>query len=272
MSRKGKHSLLLLLGPMLFLAATLLLLVKVGYLLAHPVWICSFILSLALTCWITWMIFEEWRGRERTSLNEQATKEEEIARLQALIEETHVLYRQKVDLLEKELQESAEVVSEDLKELGAKYDSVLEEALNDKTHATALKASLEDALEELHEFRQLKYLWEENEKTYPSDLPHKYAQLRSQFEGQSERVHKMKRDLFSAEGKLTLLQKEREEEVAQDEVISKQTVQMIEGLVADNERLITEISALEGVITSQFQKAPRKKKADPVETVLELKF
>lgn len=262
-------------GPLLFLGATLVLLGKIGALLASRVWVVCLVASLILTCWITWMVLQEWLLNMQKMRKAQSQNEEEVKEWRARLEQTHAEYLSKIELLEKQWQatlqgkaEKEQTAALHLQELEEKYDLMLEEALNDKNHASSLAASLEDALTELHALRQLEYLWTEKQKLEPADAAHKYRQLHTQFEEQAEKLHQMKRDLFTLEGELILLRKQQEEE----ELLAPELFQSIFEQTTENEQLMHEVAALEEVLTLQIERSQRKKKATPVETILELKF
>lgn len=279
--KESSGTLLLILGPLLFLATLLLFGMKASYLMESPVWLFNFGISTLLTCGITFFSIKERISLEKDLRHESHLREKEASDMRGILDETHILYRSKVDKLEEKmktlsLEHNKQLVHKGkaLEDLQKSYEQLFNEALQHKNHVVSLKGSLEDALDELRKLRQEHYLLQEKQAEFPTDVSHKYKQLRAQFEEKSTILEQTRRDLFALEGRLTVLSKEKEEQTFEAQREQEILWEMLKNLEEENQFLEQEVLALEQVVTTeQPKKKPlRTKKGSPIEEMLELQF
>jgi len=269
---RDKSSYFLFIGPALFLLSLILLLCKVGFLLARPVWIASFTLSLALSSWIAFLTVREWWMCEKQLRKERDEKGKNALSLQERLEEVQRLYLAKVQRLENELIQKEEAIEqESLKQakMERDYQLLLDESLGQKNETGALITSLEEALDELRHLRQLVFTWEEKQKTVPLNIIHKYEQLLEQFGEKTSRLDRVKKDLFGIEGKLLLLEKEQEEEHLEEKFTLEEAEVLVGGLLEEREQLLQEVTSLEQLV-SMPKRASSPKPKKKIEKMVEM--
>lgn len=279
MNQKRNAFVLLLLGPLLLLAALLLLFFQTSYLTLPPVWLLSFAISIALTCWINFMAVKECCFHEEKRQTENTVEEEKIQDLRGVLDETHLLYRDKVANLEKQLknleEEKINLVSDQekaLKTYEKNHKLVFEESAFYKRQVDALQVSLSDALDELRPARQMEYLQKENSKTIPPDLIHKHVQLREQFDEKAAVLNQTRKELFALEGELLILKNEHAEQKFDSLQEQDLLFSVIKNLEEEKESLKKEISALEQIITVAQKKPSPVKNKKKLEKMLEFQF
>lgn len=259
---KKVESFSLFFGPGLLFASLIALVLKVG-IFCGLIWLAGLLLSSFLALFITYLVYKE-RQSEKSSYDEESSQRDlEIAQLRSSLDETHILYRAKIDRLEEEFtKKEAEWQS-----LHDAYEKLYEEEGRQRKEKKDFQVSLEDALEELRLLRQRDFLDGQNQKKTPKALLAKYNQLRMQFAEKSDVLEETRKKLFSLDSELHLLKQQQLEPIMP-------TVDMIRELFEENERLSGEVTALEELVTSLF---PKRKKAAPkqkekLEQMLEFTF
>lgn len=196
-------------------------------------------------------------------------KEKETQDLRAILDETHLLYREKVSKMEDAL---CECEKKQIAELEAK-ESIEAELTHYKSRARSFEISLEEALNELRNLAQIHYLEQEKQQQIPPNLVKQHQQLREQFEEKSLVLDQTRRRLFETEGFLLALKKERGLELLSQNEEQQALFQHIAELLEQNETLEKEIKELESLIcvlskpTTTPKKTPKK-----LQEMLEFQF
>ncbi|NGX48108.1 MAG: hypothetical protein K1000chlam3_01497 [Chlamydiae bacterium] len=275
----SKTSLWILFGPGALLASLVLLLYRTGMLLGRPVWLFGLTLSVFLACGIIYLTFKELLSRENAFLSQISQNKKEAEDIRAILEEAHTLYREKVDKLEetiatieKEQKMHLSSKEENFKGLQENFEKVQEDSKQYKNHSHDLQTSLEDALDELRDIRQLQYILQEVGKTLPKDLPSQYRQLREQFDEKTLILDQTRRRLFLIEGQFLTLKKEQVMDKLGENPEDESLVQTLQGLLDENTYLEEEIFLLEALVSQSLKKTREKKTKKEEGKVLELQF
>jgi hypothetical protein len=273
-------SLSLLLGPALLVAALLLIFYKAAFLIASPVWITGLGCALLLACAISYLSFREVLEREMKNRRGRECQEAHQKEIRSLLNETHALYRDKIAKLEAVIasleEEEGQILVENEKEyveLQRGYESLFQENRELKNRTSSLHIALEDALDELRALRQEEYLLLQTQKRIPKDLPHRYRQLREQFDDKALALEQTRRRLFALEGQLLALKIASASEKLEANREEIALLNEVESLLDEKECLETEVALLEKlVLGSGSSKAAKKRAKKQLETMLEFQF
>lgn len=252
-TNREKKPIWILFGPALLLSVIGLLLFKSDSI----IWLCGLCISALLATWISYLTFQEIAAHNQEFQCLSARKDKESNDLRATLDETHVLYREKVSKLENSLCDLEEKQSAEHSEVN-----------HYKSRARAFEASLEEALTELRNLSQLHYL--QQEEKVPKNLVKEHAQLREQFEEKSLVLDQTRRRLFEVEGFLLALKKERGLELLSQNEEQEILIKEIGQLITENERLEKEVIALESLVSLKAT-AP-KKTQKKLQDMLEFQF
>jgi chromosome segregation ATPase len=264
-----KRPISVLLGPALLLAVVVLLLLKKAMLAEGIFWLFGVALATLLACSIAYLTFQEIAAQKRDLLQLISKKEKENHDLRAILDETHLLYREKVSKMEDAI---IDCERKQIAELEAK-ESLEAELTHYKARVRSFEVSLEEALNELRNLAQIHYLEQERQQQIPPNLVKQHQQLREQFEEKSLVLDQTRRRLFETEGFLLALKKERGLELLSQNEEQQTLFKHIEELLAENETLEKEIKELESLIsvlskpTTTPKKTPKK-----LQEMLEFQF
>lgn len=262
----------LIAGPTFLLATLILLFAKTARLLGHPVWIVGMSLSTLLSAYITYLAIKELLSMETSIEDENHIQEKKLNDLQATLDETHIIYREKVEKLEEEivtLEEAQTEKEDEIEEMKVGFEKLYDELSNAKSSANSFQVSLEDALDELREARKQTYLEHQTGKQIPTDLVQQHQQLRGQFEEKSLILDQTRRRLFTLEGELIALKKEKE--LNDDEELTC-LIESLQQSGEERQALEQETALLESLVASSPKKAPSKATKKTVDQMLELQF
>lgn len=269
----------ILVGAGSLLGALALLLYRAGFLIGHPIWFCGLILSILLSCGIIYLSFRELLSREKNLLVQISENKKEAENLRNVLEEAHVLYRDKVEkleqtfaLMEEEQEHSQSAKDKALNDLKSECEIAKEESNTNKNHTQMLHNSLEDALDEVRGLRQFQYMQQEVGKTLPKDLPSQHRQLREQFDEKALILEQTRRRLFLIEGQLLALKKQKAMESLSENPEESSFVQIVQNLIEENEQLEKEIGQLEILVARPLQTKRQKKSQKNLDHMLELQF
>lgn len=275
----NKHAPLLLLGPGSLFAALVLLLYKTGFLLARPVWVFGLCISIALACFISYLIFKEVLAYEKNLVREKGEKAKESQSIRGILDEAQALNREKVEKLEVEIAsieaeqtESLEEKEKALVDLKLEYDQLNAQSMEAHTQSNDFHTSLEDALEEIHSLRQIHYLVQEREKEIPKDLVNQHNQLREQFDEKSMILDQTRRRLFVIEGHLHAIKQQTAMDKLESHTEEENLVHVLRELEEENQQLEKEIQALESVVSQSLNPSKIKKSTKKLEEILEFQF
>ncbi len=264
-------------GPLLLLGAVTLLFCRAALVIGRPAWMFGLGTTIILASGICYLVFKELGFIQQGARAIQKKKEQDLTNLRSVLEETHLIYRDKIAKLEEMIQKLEEEQTIDLTAaqsaldaLQAEHDTLFAQFLQHQSHAASLKVSLEDALDELRQFRQADYLYRVFEKRVPKDLANQHRQLREQFDEKSAVLDQTRRRLFVTEGHLLALQKEKD--LTQLDLNPEQDILLhqIKELIEENQLLDQEISFLEQLVG--FRPTLEKKPKKPKEEALEFQF
>ncbi len=197
-----------------------------------------------------------------------AKKGKEAEDLRAILDETHLLYRDKVSKLETALGDYERDQADKLLEKEGAVAQLTEAVNHYKSLAHSFETSLEEALNELRTLSQLHYMQQQQEA--PKNLVRQHQQLREQFEEKSIVLDQTRRRLFEAEGFLIALKKERGLELLSQNEEMEALVCILNELIQENEALDAEIKALESLVSLKL--APQKKTQKKLQEMLEFQF
>lgn len=266
-------------GPIFFFLSFVLLLYKAGFLLARPVWLCGMGFSVALACFISYLVYKELVSQESRLVAESLKKMEEAKSIRSVLDEAQQLYREKVEKLEKAFtemeKESQELMEEKegaLDALKYEYEVLNVQAYQASNHADHFHVSLEDALDELRQLRQIHYLIEEHEKEVPRDIINKHKQLREQFEEKSMILDQTRRRLFVIEGHLHALKHQSAMEKLDRHAEEENVIEMLGKMIDENGRLEKEIQLLEIIVSNNLNPPKFKKSKRQLQEILEFQF
>lgn len=267
MKKTNQSFLFLIMGPGLLLASLLILLIRVGPLCGHPVWILGVFASTLLSVSIIYISLQDLKKKEREKEIEHSELKTALSNIRSILDETQAIYREKVEKLEVVCHEKGE--ENILLQTG--YEALQESLKKQKNLTGDFQTSLEDALEELCHLRQEIFLQEKRKDFIPGDLIHKHQQLREQFQEKLEMLEGTKRKLFSVEGELFYLQKEQENHRFEESADLKEVL----ALVQEKEEREKEIMALEELVSSLIEekkKTSASKSKKKLEEMLEFNF
>lgn len=254
MSRKQR--LFFLLGPGLLLGHFLLLFVAVAPRFERPVWLfwlaCSFALSIA----ITRLGFLELTSRWGKGEDAKEKSSKEVRDLRSLLDETQLIYKEKVERLEEEIA----TLEEEFKATQEDSEAFEKEAALQKGRSSDFQTALQDALEDLRKVRQESFLAHEGKKLVPRDLAEQHRQLRTQFDEKSLVLEQTRHRLFEIEGQLIASQLDRSNREDEEGPLLKWILEMEK----ESDLLREEISALEELVQALSEKksSPSKKKLE----------
>jgi len=268
MSRE-KRPISILLGPLLLLCVVVLLLLKMATFAEGIFWLFGVALATVLACLITYLAFQEIAAQKQDLRQLIDKKEKETQDLRAVLDETHLLYREKVAKMEDAICECEKRQVAELEQ----RQSLEAELTHYKAKARSFEISLEEALNELRNLAKVHYLEQEKQQQIPPNLVKQHQQLRQQFEEKSLVLDQTRRRLFETEGFLLALKKERGLELLSQNEEQQTLFKHIEELLQENGQLEAEVKALEGLISvlSKPTTAP-KKTQKKLEEMLEFQF
>lgn len=264
-------------GPSLLLLTMVLLFAKTAFLLGRPVWIFGMCFSTSISVFISYLSAKEFFASEKRQQDEAESKGKEAGAMRSVLEETHALYKRKIAQLEESILEVEQEVKNrdaEIDEMKVGYEKLYDETASAKNQASSFHSSLEDALDELRELRQIYYLEKEGQKHVPQDLVQQHRQLREQFEEKTLVLEQTRRRLHVIEGQLIALKKERGFEMLDERAEEHDLIDQLETLSRENAHLEKEVAHLEEMISDSMapkKKAPAKAKKK-VEQMLELQF
>lgn len=254
---------------MLLLAVVVLLLLKMATLAQGIFWLFGVALATLLACSIAYLAFQEIAAQKTDLRLLIGKKEKEIQDLRAILDETHLLYREKVSKMEDAICECEKKQIAELEE----RESIEDELTHYKSRARSFEISLEEALNELRNLAQIHYLEQEKQQQVPPNLVKQHRQLREQFEEKSLVLDQTRRRLFETEGYLLALKKERGLELLSQNEEQQTLFQHIKELLAENETLEKEIKELESLITVLSKPTTTPKKTPKkLQEMLEFQF
>lgn len=254
-------------GPGCLVTAYFILFFRAHLLIGRPIWIAALTFSVFVGCGIVYLTLKEILLKQQGLGKQLEGKDKELVSLRSILDETNLLYRNKIASLE-------EIISEFEKkeqERASDLETMKEELEKTKNHALSFQASLEESLDELRNVRQEHYLQLEAGRLLPKDLPFQYKQLREQFEEKSLVLDQTRRRLFTIEGQLAALKKEHEGEKLDDSESEKQLILSIQSLIEENEILQEEIILLEK-LAFEKHKDKKKKSARKLDQMLEFQL
>lgn len=268
-----------LLGPALLLAVIALLLIKSAPLFASPFWLLGLCVSTLLAGWISYLAFQEIERRQKDLKSIELERVKAIEDLRSVLDETHLIYRDKIAKLEEticlcEKEQGAKLTEKQntLSQLQKGHEELLEQLHYYKNQANSFQAALEEALNELRDLSQIHYLECESGKKIPKDLLKQHEQLRAQFEEKSHVLDQTRKRLFETEGYLLELKKERGLELLGRNDEQEVLIRHIDELIQENLELEKEIVALEKLIASSLKPSSSKKTGKKLQEMLEFQF
>lgn len=252
-------------GPALLCAGFFLLLFRASPLVGRPVWTLGLTLSICMASFITYLTQKELLARVEKLKGETDRTKKTADSYRSTLDEAQALYRDKVEKLEEAISDQ----DTNFLDLQNKESVAEREAKQQKNRALAFETSLQDALDELREARQIHYLERETGKILPKNLPSQHKQLRDQFEEKSLILDQTRRRLFTLEGQLLVLKKEQAMQELSEDPQEETLLQALERVIQENENLEQEIVQLETLLSNS---PSSKKKVKKVEEVLEFQF
>lgn len=249
----------LFIAPFFLFFSLLILSLKLLLLGQSPLWMTGLALSISLSTLILFLSFKELKAQKEIQRQYLEQKAKETSDLHALLDEANYVYRSRTDRIETEAKKSETA----LQELQHNFE---EHVANAEAQIFSLTQSLEEALSEVQHERQKAFLLEEKLKTTPTDIDHKYKQLRDQFEEKSKLFDKARQDLFDLQGELIQLQKAEQFDKKESSCAleAELTAQILE--------LQDEVEALEELLSAHWKKSANRKKSKALEEMLELQF
>ncbi|MBS0628864.1 MAG: hypothetical protein JSS30_01410 [Verrucomicrobia bacterium] len=261
-----KRAISVLLGPVLMIGVVSLLLLKIS---SYTIfWLLGVVVAVGIAGWVSYLAFLEIISHKKELHNLIAKKDKESLDLRAILDETHLLYREKVSKLEIALCENERLQADKLLENETRVTQLAESLNHYKNLARSFETSLEEALAEVRALSELHYL--DQQQRPPKNLVKQHAQLREQFEEKSVVLDQTRRRLFEAEGALLSLKKERGFELLSQNEEIETLFAALDELIKENEALEQEIKALEGLVSLKAS-AP-KKTQKRLQEILEFQF
>lgn len=252
-------------GPALLCGGFFLLLFRANSLIGRPVWTLGLTFSICIAAFITYLTQKELLTRAEKLKNETNQAKKTAGNYRSTLDEAQALYREKVEKLEEAISDQDSIFLD----IQSKEYEAEREAKQQKNRALAFETSLQDALDELREARQMHYLEREMGKILPKNLPSQHKQLRDQFEEKSMILDQTRRRLFTLEGQLLALKKEQMIQELSEDSHEETLLKALERVVQENEDLENEIIQLEKLLS---QSPPSKKKEKKAQQVLEFQF
>lgn len=264
-----KRPISVLLAPVLLLGVVVLLLIKMATLAEGFFWLFGVGLATLLACSIAYLAFQEIAAQKRDLRLLIGKKEKESQDLRAVLDETHLLYREKVDKMEEAI---CECERKQIAELEQRK-SVESELTHYKAKARSFEISLEEALNELRNLAKVHYLEQEKQQQIPPNLVKQHQQLREQFEEKSLVLDQTRRRLFETEGFLLTLKKERGLELLSQNEEQQTLISQIDELLQENGQLEAEVKMLESLISVLSKPTTTPKKTQKkLQEMLEFQF
>ena len=275
-----------ILGPFLLSCCFGLFYLKSAHLNYSPIW--SIGISLACMLALAILLFSLWDLHLDFSMLKRKKKEAktELAHVKEVLQKMQIIDRSsnqnETVLLEQnylnQIQALTHKQEEESEQLRKAYERAFEEATENKHRATSLQISLEEALTQLGQKRQLEYLEKELRKTIDeicqSAVPPKEKvshpqlvaqceQFRKQFEEKSAILNETRKELFHLENHFLALQKERELKALEMSEMEGSYFSHLNELDKENAELETQVTVLEELIAQVVapkKRTPRTKK------------
>jgi len=252
-------------GPALLCGGFFVLLFHASALIGRPVWTLGLTLSICMATFITYLTQKELLTRLEKLKGETSRTKKTAESYRSTLDEAQALYREKVEKLEEAISDQDSI----LLNLQNKESMAEREAKQQKNRALAFETSLQDALDELREARQIYYLEREMGKILPKNLPSQHKQLRDQFEEKSMILDQTRRRLFTLEGQLLALKKEQAMLSLSEDLQEEALLHALDRVIEENENLEKEVVQLEALLSHTPSAKKKEKKAAQV---LEFQF
>lgn len=236
-------------------------------------WLFGIGIATLLACAIAYLAFQEIAAQKRQLRERIGKKEKDAEDLRAVLDETHLLYREKISKMEAAISEYEKKQSLELEEKKGAVADLTQQLGYYKSRSRSFEISLDEALNELRSMSQLHYLEQEKQQQIPENLVKQHQQLREQFEEKSLILDQTRRRLFETEGFLLALKKERGLELLNQNEEQECLIRHIEDLLEENALLENEIKELESLVAMLGKPSTSVKKTQKkLQEMLEFQF